>query len=658
MQHKFLSVFIIVLLAASVKPCYSADRPDFLSQDVVNYYGLTRTWYSQITIDGRVTSIEHTLLDRDIFFVITSNSDMIALDAETGKTLWSRRISNSGVKPLAPATNTRTVALICGHEVHVFDRRNGRLLWHEVLPAAPTSACQLTDYYLYVPLVDQRMACYPMKELKAPSPGLEELVKKYENIGYTLNPYTGKVTKTSNQTVNTEEFILSQKGEKKPAPSQRLKKLVPQYAKIGMILDPYTGEVRDANGQVASWWQENMTETYMPLQGKKELDVLLEEELTRLKSMQRQEQSARLLTDDKNQGDLEDINAPYYLKPQSSPPLFCYSFGIAQAQPIISYDSAETEVLTWFSDRGYLFFAQGSRSKRSEDRDFTLQFRVAVTPVVSYLKTSKIGHFEGSISRDISFQPVVVQKDMEDDSSRFLTIVASASGLVFAYDSITAETRWWQSIGSPAANRLLVVQNKIFIPCLDGNLYCLDSEHGDIRWTSQEIDSLIAASPDWVYAKNIFGDLVAVNPDNGAQKTLFSLKPYKDVYYNNNNDRIYLISSSGLIQCLHENRAELEQPARHTYPPEVYLEYSETDKKPRSKTDGTEQLRQTLPIGASKTPQSSPGTVQPEVTPFGSGDDDFGTDNMFEDTTPTPVTPTTPDDNSGTETFDFDDFDF
>ena len=637
MQHKFLSVFTVVLFAVFVTPCYSADRPALLSQDEINFYGLERAWYSQITMDGRMTTIDHALLDHGTFFLVTSNSSFLALDAETGKTLWSRHIGQTGQKPFAPAANTRTVALVCGNEVSVFDRRNGRLLWREVLPATPSAACQMTDYYLYVPLIDQRMACFPMEELKAPSPGLLELVPQYKAIGYTLNPYSGKVTKTSNEIVSTEEVVTSMKGEKKPAPSQRLLELVPEYAKIGMVLNPYSGEVSEAGRPVATWWQENLIDANVPLKGKNELDELLTEELMQIRKSERMERSGSP-ADDEYAIELDDPNAPYYLKPNHTTPLTCYSFGTTLVQPIISYDSSEIEALTWFSDRGYLFIAHASHVK---DKIFALQYRIAVMPVLSYIKETKIGRYTGSIARDIVFQPAVVQKIPDVDSSRFMIIVGSASGMVFAYDPKTSESRWWQTVGSPIANRMTVVKDKIYVPCLDGNLYCLDSELGDVLWCSQGIDSFIAASPEWVYVKNTVGELTAVNPKDGAQTTLFSLKAYKDVYYNNENDRIYLITSSGLIQCLHELGREL--PARHIYLSDAYRDYTETEEERRKLIEmpeipgGIRQPRQTPQVGTQK-PKTSPGKVTSD-SPF-ELDDDSGI--MFQDMTPTPVTPVTP----------------
>lgn len=664
MQRKFLSVLMVVLTTAFAFPCHAADRPALLSEGEVQRYGLTRAWYAQIKIDGRLTSIEHSLLDRDTLFIVTSNCDLIALNAETGKTLWTRRVSDALLLPYAPAANSRTVGIVCGNEVSVFDRRNGRLLWHQVLPSTPTAACQMSDYFLYVPLIDNRMACFPLEELRAPSPALLALVPQYEAIGYTLDPHTGKVTRASNQIVSEEQFVISHKGETKPKPSPSLLALVPKYAEIGIVLDPYTGKMTEADGPI--------TQIAAPVdtrqKGKKELDDLLADELIRLAMEHRLAERDRRLTAQQAKDEAEaqnvdiDANAPYYLKPWTSVPLVCYSFGTAHVQPVVSYESGQIEAVTWFTDRGYLFIAQASRKvDSSQQKDFTLEYRIAVSPMSSFLKESKVGRFHGSIARDVAYQPAVVQKVIDDDDSRFLVVVGSGSGFVFAYDPKTSETRWWQSLGSPISSSPTVVGERVYVPCLDGYLCCLDSRNGRILWRSPGIDSFISASQGVVetqgvselhtriYAKNVSGDLVAIDGKNGGQTTLFSIKNYEDTYYNSENDRIYLITNSGLIQCLHE--IGKDTPARHTYLPEAYLDYVETDeerrllvKMPEIRGGGIRQLYAPSRTGTTTT---SPGADDSDTLGFGNDDDDF----PF--LPPTTVEPEQPDDDDDLD-FDFD----
>ena len=667
MQRMFLNVLIVTLMVAFAISSHAADRrPVLLSQEEVQQHGLTRAWYSQIPMNGRMTSIEYALLDRGTLFVVTSTCDLFALDAESGKQLWQRKVSEANLLPYEPAANSRVVGLVCGNEVSLFDRRNGRLLWHQVLPATPSTGCQMTDYFLYVPLVDHRMACFPLEELKAPSPALLALVPQYEAIGYTLDPHTGKVTKASNQIVSTKEFVTAHQGEAKPKPSPSLLALVPDYAAIGLVLDPFTGNVTETAGSV-----DLVTATVdTPLKGKQELDDLLAVELIRIAREKRlQERDARLTAQQAGANTKKvdaDANVPYYMKPWKQVPLVCYSFGTAIVQPIISYESAEQEAVTWFTDRGYLFIAHATRDV---DKTFALQYRIAVSPMSSFIQESKIGRFEGSIARDVAYQPAVVQKVLDDDMSRFLVVVGSSSGFVFAYDPQTSETRWWQSLGSPINNRPTVVGDMVYVPCLNGDLCCLDSKNGQILWRSHGIDSFIAASvqgsdkskesedefaeepstfQDHIYVKNMLGELVAINVKDGAQTTLFSVKAYADTYYNNENDRIYLITNTGLIQCLHE--IGRDQPARHTYLPEAYLEYSETDEERRQLIQmpeipgGVRQPRQKPPV-AEKVEETTTTTI------------DFGEEKVPPVVVPEePVETTT--DSSDDFNLDFDDLDF
>jgi hypothetical protein len=322
---------------------------------------------------------------------------------------------------------------------------------------------------------------------------------------------------------------------------------------------------------------------------------------------------------------------PYYLKQNKAFPYVCYSFGITPQQPVIAYESGKSEMLTWFTDRGYLFFAQAKR----EEKGFKLQYRLSVMPTDSYIRKSKfyakpedystaknfqiprigdankyvtdsqnynksevknllkgydtdvfrslrkakIDHYPGSIMNDIVFQPAVVQKDMENKESRFMAIVGTSSGDVFAYDSQNAKLYWWQTIGSPVSGRPTVVKDKIYIPGFDRNLTCLNVEDGEIQWQTYGLESFIAASPSKIYARNYSNEFVAVDQESGSQTTLFSLKPYERIYYNHLNDRIYLVTQNGLIQCLHET--ELNEPVWHVTPSEKYLAYDADRRRQR-----------------------------------------------------------------------------
>ncbi|MCL2348981.1 MAG: PQQ-binding-like beta-propeller repeat protein [Planctomycetaceae bacterium] len=578
MQRKFL--FLIALSLVTFYTAYPAqgfaqERSALFPDGELQRFGLTRSWFTQVQIDTNTTFVRHVLLDRGTLFVVTSDSRLIAIDAESGKTVWSRSVGQPGQGTFSPGANSRVVGAVNGADIYIFDRRNGRLIWRKTLPFAPTAACQMTDFYVYTPMVDNQMSCYPLEEQLAPSEILLELVPRYAELGYTLDPFTGKVT--------ADKILRG---------STRLK-----AEKSKALLDA-------------------------TLEGEKDKRATLKNELTDSEKLAADELKKDLIKDSRN------VNKPYYLKPGKMP-MTCYSFGLCTQQPVICSESDKSESLAWFTDRGFLFVANGTRD--GEHR-FELRHKLTVTPQISYLRVSKIGKKEESIANDILFTPSVVQKNPDDPESKFLLIVGTSSGLVIAYDPHDAVDVWCQSIGSPVNGRTEVVKNHIYVPCLDGNMYCLNSADGKPLWASSGVKEFVAASPTRVYAKNFYDELLAIDPESGSQTTLCSLRPYEIVYHNAENDRVYLITKNGLIQCLHEiGQAE---PVRHTFAPEVYLELkenaeaeSQTPKQAANVKNTSASDTKTVPAAS----PSTPGQTTPSQTPAGLIDDPFNTTG----TTPT-----------------------
>ncbi|MDR1491574.1 MAG: PQQ-like beta-propeller repeat protein [Planctomycetaceae bacterium] len=641
MQQKFMNVFAfsLILFAFPLTAVSAADSFPLLSKSELQlHYGLTRAWYAQIPIDGHDSVLNDMLLDRGTLFMVTSNSRLVAYDAESGKLLWSRNVGVPGRDTLSPAANSKAVGVVNGNDVYIFDRRNGQLLWENCLPASPSTACQMTDFYLYVPLVDDRIVCYPLQEQNVPSPALLKLVDKYKEIGYTLNPLTGKVAKITDETETQHDFLETRR--KKMKIDKELEKALiedeKQTNETNIANNDKTAE--DSDFAVSNVDKIKNLAALNPPQRVFGVGVRIPEIRAKALADAETENSTNYnsQTNDnvfhEKEKNKKSAIEPYYLKQNREFPYVCSSFGMTSIQPIITYESDQLEALTWFTDRGYLFFAHAKRGEKG----FQLQYRLSVMPTDSYIRKSKfyakpedyatkksfqvsrignankyatdsqnynksetknllkgydtetfrflrknkIDHYPGSIMNDISFPPAVVQKEKENKESHFMAVVGTSSGNVFAYNPRNANLYWWQTIGSPVSGRPTVVKDKIYVPGFDKNFTCLNVQDGEILWQTQGIASFLAASPSRVYAQNYFNELTAVDSESGAQTTLFSLEPYEQIYYNNANDRLYLVTKSGLIQCLHET--SLSEPAWHITPPEVYLTVDDSATKEKS----------------------------------------------------------------------------
>lgn len=526
MKHKFLIVLAFLFLTCLFLQGSSAvyGQPPLYSQNDVQRHGLTRSWYNQVPIGSLADGVAHTLLHQGTLFIVTKKACVYAYDAETGRLMWHRLLSEQKWDTLPPAANNKTFAVINGAEVSVLDRRNGRLLWHALLPDNAAAGCVMSDNFLFIPLITGLVICYEQTELLFQDEALTDLVSAFQRAGYTFNPVSGRIIQSEEidgvkQPVEGQDFVELAR----TIGDETLSKLVEEYAKLGYKPSNTAGKL------------------FEPDPGKAEK------------------------TDD-----------PYFMKPINDVPLSCASFGSTEIQPILVDISNENESIAWVTSLGQLFIAKARNTEIGNS--FLLEYRLNVNPEIMFRASTKLHRLKGNVANDIIFQPTHAQRDPDDPASRSLIFVGTQSGYVVAYNEATGQVIWVYSTGVPVSGRIaafgthLVPKGElfkdfaenIFVSCVNGTLICLNKETGIPKWTTPNIDSFIAASPHRLYFKNTRNELVGVNPVDGAQTRLFSVDRRLQTYFNLENDRIYFITKSGLIQCLHET--SLEEPQAYLLP--------------------------------------------------------------------------------------------
>lgn len=157
----FPTLSILVLFSASFCP---AKESPLLSQQAVEPYGLTRAWFNQVGIDPIRSKVLHAIVEGGTMFVVSDDAKIHAIDAESGKSLWVRSMGNREMLYQEPAANSRMVSVINGLELFVFDRRNGKLLLQTPLPGAASTACEMSENYVYIPMLGARIVAFPLED--------------------------------------------------------------------------------------------------------------------------------------------------------------------------------------------------------------------------------------------------------------------------------------------------------------------------------------------------------------------------------------------------------------------------------------------------------------------------------------------------------------
>jgi outer membrane protein assembly factor BamB len=184
MTRKFRPLWIVLWIITTFPLTLTAQSSatkniPLIRQSDLAPYGLTRVWFHQIgvqAVDGKVQDI---FLEGGQLFVTTSDAKLHVLNSETGQWLWSRAMGNKAHPLTEPAVNSRIVAIHNNLTVYLFDRTTGKQLLEIPLPDAASAPCEISEHYLYVPMVNDTILIYVLKEAHAPPPVVDLTIKPF-----------------------------------------------------------------------------------------------------------------------------------------------------------------------------------------------------------------------------------------------------------------------------------------------------------------------------------------------------------------------------------------------------------------------------------------------------------------------------------------------
>lgn len=188
----------------------------------------------------------------------------------------------------------------------------------------------------------------------------------------------------------------------------------------------------------------------------------------------------------------------------------------------------------------------------------------------------------------------------------------SRDGYVYCIRDERGTIRWQFSVGSPIVDQPMVTGDGVYVIPEIGGLYKLAPDTGDVRWVASGADQFVAASPTRVYTADRAGRMLIFDARNGGRVGWLPTEGCPIKVFNRDNDRVYLATDTGLIQCLRET--QLAEPAWNT------------DATSASADDGDEDAAEP------KKPESDkPASDEPDPFAEGNMPDDAEGDNADED---------------------------
>lgn len=287
------------------------------------------------------------------------------------------------------------------------------------------------------------------------------------------------------------------------------------------------------------------------------------------------------------------------------PPLSCQSLGRSLVQPLITRQTADEEYIAWPTDQGYMCVA---KVNRREQQAIQMVYRLQTeAPIIA--------------------SPAYLPADPKVLGDSGVIYGVSQDGYVHAVRERDGFHLWRFSTGEAIQQAPVVIGQSVYVMTQLGGMFCLNAKTGAHVWWTPGVMQFLAASKDRLYTADRLGRILILDTKTGARLDTIvagEMLPIKPT--NMNNDRLFLASKTGIVQCLHES--DLSDPVVHRTAPKEYQDAPKAAPKTaaEAKPDDQEKKEASKPSAAprSSTPSTSKPKPKPKKTPKAMGSGDFG----------------------------------
>lgn len=170
-------------------------------------------------------------------------------------------------------------------------------------------------------------------------------------------------------------------------------------------------------------------------------------------------------------------------------------------------------------------------------------------------------------SREISADLVQFRFQMDDDAGTPpaymapYVFAASRAGTVYGLDDITGAEIWRFGAEASVSHPIVTVDGALLVVSERGAMIRLNPRNGLQVWFQRGVANVLSVGSGRVYALDTFGRLAVYDLATGRNFGAMPLPTVDLPVLNAATDRIYLATSTGLIQCLRETA--LAKPLAH-----------------------------------------------------------------------------------------------
>ena len=606
----------------------SRKVPLFIEREVERF-GLTRSWFNQLSLNQERNKVKYTLLQDGTLFVVTDDARLHALDAENGATLWISELGDPGTICMAPAANSRMVAVLGGTNLQIFDRKTGRKIWENTVSGIPGAGCALSEKHIYLPLTSGRILAWPLEEEKP---------KK------TIQPELEQSSQAPPENVHAQVLLELQlaldgiraelKEAAPPVPEEPFRLKAPTF--IPMECQSYGLALIQPVVASETLLDENLV--WPTVHGDVYFGGIGESVKNHFTLLYRVRISPQAFSYDSSRGISVDwvaprtiISPPFYspqqvLEKKNTKTTDAIESANEQTgkkisgSPIAQRSNIKSKIASpQFGDEEEEdIFASGDDEETVEHSDFGTSEALA-DPSEEETTQPQVSER----SETISDKGVLIEGTESDkDIIPSMVLVGNVAGFVVAISDANGEVLWKFVAANPVVERVVIVKDHVYACSVNGGMYCLDARNGSEIWYVKGIEHFLAESGNALYAVNTRREITIMNRETGQVITTIPALAIDQFIDNCETDRIYAVTNNGLLQCLRE--INLTEPVKHRLnridlAAQVQAEMKEATQQVQSR-------RPTAASGASTTPAFGGGfDSTDDSSPF--GDDDTSTED-------------------------------
>jgi outer membrane protein assembly factor BamB len=163
-----IAIFFLGAVGFAADEPVAADPPatEASTADSKSVPPLQKLWEAQAVLNVDRDKVAHIVNDEDVVYVQSTAGVVTAINAETGREMWTTQVGRTDEVAMPATSNAGIVMIVAGPKLYAMDKFTGRQLFSYRLNSQPSAGPVITEGSFLVPLSDTSVAACSLKTLQ------------------------------------------------------------------------------------------------------------------------------------------------------------------------------------------------------------------------------------------------------------------------------------------------------------------------------------------------------------------------------------------------------------------------------------------------------------------------------------------------------------